>query len=88
MRCVPPLTRVHFIALILPLTMTGRAQTPVALPYTMTTIAGGLAPQSSYTRHYGVPRRLIDNDRLNDLRRQLRGCVGHLWRFWPRGRRR
>ena len=49
MRCYQTVARALSIVLLVSMGAWAAAQTPVALPYTMTTIAGGLAPASSYT---------------------------------------
>ena len=48
MRCYQTVARALSIVLLVSMGAWAAAQTPVALPYTMTTIAGGLAPASSY----------------------------------------
>lgn len=49
MRCSLSLAKVLSAAFFLSLPAIAEAQTPVALPYTITTVAGGLAPRTSYT---------------------------------------
>ncbi|MGA3133550.1 MAG: pectinesterase family protein, partial [Terracidiphilus sp.] len=49
MRCSLSIAKVLSTALFLSLPAISDAQTPIALPYTMTTVAGGLAPRTSYT---------------------------------------
>jgi len=58
MRCSRPIAQIQIFSLGLVAawaSVFALAQTPVVLPYTMTTIAGGLAPQSSYTAGAACP---------------------------------